>query len=220
MKRPGGLFALRVRYRLGAAPVCVQVSAASGRRKASAYPAAGLHAALSQPVRHHKYSCHECDGRSGIRREGVVEQPAERATLSGKKALVLGAGTPAGGAAARALAQAGADVAVASTSLDGDEVMAVRRVRRAVEQAGRRAAEYSFDLTLPTNVRVSTRQVAKEMGGLDLLVNAADLYLRRARPRPAMRIGAGCSTSTSAASSTLSAPRCTRWARAAAGSSS
>jgi len=92
---------------------------------------------------------------------------------------VLGAGTAAGRAAALALARAGADVAVAAGSLDGDEVMAVRRVRRAVEAAGRRAAEFAFDLTLGQNVRVSTRQVAKEMGGLDVLVYAADAYLRR-----------------------------------------
>ncbi|HEY7294193.1 MAG TPA: SDR family oxidoreductase, partial [Dehalococcoidia bacterium] len=92
---------------------------------------------------------------------------------------MLGAGTVAGRAGALALAQAGADVAVAAGSLDGDEVMAVRRVRRAIEAAGRRAAEYAFDLTLGQNVRVSTRQVAKEMGGLDLLIYAADAYLRR-----------------------------------------
>jgi len=99
--------------------------------------------------------------------------------LAGRRALVLGAGTAAGRAAAVALAQAGADVAVAAGSLDGDEVMAVRRVRRAVEAAGRRSAEYAFDLTLGQNVRVSTRQVAKEMGGLDLMVYAADAELRR-----------------------------------------
>ncbi|HLZ69695.1 MAG TPA: SDR family NAD(P)-dependent oxidoreductase [Dehalococcoidia bacterium] len=99
--------------------------------------------------------------------------------LAGRRALVLGAGTAAGRAAALALAEAGADVAVAAGSLDGDEVMAVRRVRRAVEAAGRRAAEYAFDLALGQNVRVSTRQVAKEMGGLDLLIYAADAFLRR-----------------------------------------
>ncbi len=100
-------------------------------------------------------------------------------SLEGKRALVLGAGTAAGRAAAIALAQAGAEVAVAAGSLDGDEVMAVRRVRRAVEAAGRRSAEYAFDLTLGQNVRVSTRQVAKEMAGLDLMIYAADAELRR-----------------------------------------
>jgi NAD(P)-dependent dehydrogenase (short-subunit alcohol dehydrogenase family) len=96
--------------------------------------------------------------------------------LAGRKGLVIGAGTQVGRAAAAALAAAGADVAVAAGSLDGDEVMAVRRTRRAIESLGRRSAEYAFDLNLGQNVRVSTRQVAKEMGGLDALVYAADAF--------------------------------------------
>lgn len=99
--------------------------------------------------------------------------------LAGKKALVLGAGSPAGRAIAVALAEAGADVAVASSSIDGEEVMASRRTRRAVEGLGRRTAEYAFDVTLGQNVAVSTRQVAKEMGGLDILVYAVATSLDR-----------------------------------------
>ena len=100
-------------------------------------------------------------------------------SLGGKKALVLGAGSPAGRAIAVALAEAGADVAVASSSIDGEEVMACRRTRRAVEAAGRRSAEYAFDVTLGQNVQVSTRQVSKEMGGLDILVYAVSTVLHR-----------------------------------------
>lgn len=99
--------------------------------------------------------------------------------LAGRKALVIGAGTAAGRAAALALAGAGADVACASPSIDGEEVMATRRTKRAVEALGRRAAEYAFDLQLGQNVRVSTRQVSKELGGLDILVTASEAYLRR-----------------------------------------
>ena len=91
-------------------------------------------------------------------------------SLDGRRALVLGAGSPAGRAIAVALAGAGADVAVASSSLEGEEVMACRRTRRAVEALGRRSAEYAFEVNLGANVQVSTRQVAKEMGGLDILV--------------------------------------------------
>jgi NAD(P)-dependent dehydrogenase (short-subunit alcohol dehydrogenase family) len=94
--------------------------------------------------------------------------------LTGRKALVLGAGSPVGGAIAIGLAEAGADVAVASSSIEGAEVMAVRRVRRQIEALGRRTAEYAFDVTLGQNVQVSTRQVAKEMGGLHILVYAVD----------------------------------------------
>ena len=97
--------------------------------------------------------------------------------LSSRKALVLGAGTPVGAAIAVALAEAGADVAVASASIEGAEVMAARRVRRQIEALGRRSAEYAFDVTLGQNVQVSTRQVAKELGGLDILVYAVDHWL-------------------------------------------
>jgi NAD(P)-dependent dehydrogenase (short-subunit alcohol dehydrogenase family) len=100
-------------------------------------------------------------------------------SLAGKTGLVLGAGTPAGQAIAVALAEAGADVAVASASIDGEEVMACRRTRRAIEALGRRSAEYAFDVTLGQNVQVSTRQVAKEMGGLDILVYAVASALNR-----------------------------------------
>lgn len=93
-------------------------------------------------------------------------------SLTGKRALVLGAGSAAGGAIALAFATAGADVAVAASSIDGEEVMACRRVRRRIEALGRRSAEYAFDVTLGQNVQVSTRQVSKELGGFDILVYA------------------------------------------------
>ncbi|MGH2587821.1 MAG: SDR family NAD(P)-dependent oxidoreductase [Dehalococcoidia bacterium] len=99
--------------------------------------------------------------------------------LDSKKALVLGAGSAIGQAIAVGLAEAGADVAVASASLDGEEVMACRRARRAVEALGRRSVEYAFDVTLGQNVQVSTRQVSKEMGGLDVLVYAVSAPLDR-----------------------------------------
>lgn len=99
--------------------------------------------------------------------------------LSGRKALVIGAGQSVGAAIAVGLAEAGADVAVAAASLDGAEVMAVRRARRRVEALGRRSAEYAFDVTLGQNVQVSTRQVAKELGGLHILVYAVDQWLVR-----------------------------------------
>jgi 3-oxoacyl-[acyl-carrier protein] reductase len=94
--------------------------------------------------------------------------------LTGRKALVIGAGAPVGGAIAVALAEAGADVAVAAASIEGNEVMAVRRTRRQVEALGRRTAEYAFDVTLGQNVQVSTRQVTKDLGGLDIVVYAVD----------------------------------------------
>lgn len=57
--------------------------------------------------------------------------------------------------------------------------MACRRTRRAVVAEGRRSAEYAFDVTLGQNVQVSTRQVAKELGGLDIMVYAVSTALDR-----------------------------------------
>lgn len=94
--------------------------------------------------------------------------------LDGKRALVIGAGSVAGTSIAVALAEVGADVAVAATSLDGMEVMAVRRVKRRIEELGRRSFDSAFDVTLGQNVQVSTRQVAKELGGLEIMVYAVD----------------------------------------------
>jgi NAD(P)-dependent dehydrogenase (short-subunit alcohol dehydrogenase family) len=99
--------------------------------------------------------------------------------LASRRALVIGAGTPAGRVIAIALATAGSAVAVASATTDGEDVMAARRTRRAVEALGQRAAEYAFDITLGQNVQVSTRQVAKELGGLDILVTAHGYPLRQ-----------------------------------------
>ena len=99
--------------------------------------------------------------------EGLID-------LKKRKALVVGAGSPAGAAVAIGLAEAGATVAVASASIDGDEVMATRRARRQIEGMGRKTVEYAFDVTLGQNVQVSTRQVAKELGGLHILVYAVD----------------------------------------------
>lgn len=104
----------------------------------------------------------------------MAMDPATPFDLGGRTALVIGAGSPVGAGIAVALAEAGADVAVAAASLDGAEVMAVRRVRRRVEALGRRTAEYAFDVTLGQNVQVSTRQVTRELGGLQILVYAVD----------------------------------------------
>jgi NAD(P)-dependent dehydrogenase (short-subunit alcohol dehydrogenase family) len=98
--------------------------------------------------------------------------------LTGKKAMVVGAEFPAGAAIARAYAQAGADVALCALTAD-DAVMRARAVKRDIEAMGRKVAEYVMDVTLGKNVQVTTRQVAKEMGGLDIVASAPDLFLAK-----------------------------------------
>lgn len=98
--------------------------------------------------------------------------------LTGKKALVIGAELPAGGAIARAYAEAGADVALAVLTAD-EAVMRARAVKRDIEGMGRTAAEYVMDVTLGKNVQVTMRQIVKEIGGLDMVAIAPDLFLAK-----------------------------------------
>ena len=99
--------------------------------------------------------------------------------LDGKRALVVGCANPAGHAIALALAEAGADVAVASATMDGDEVMAAKRASKAVAALGRATLAHGWDVTLPTNVQVGFRQVVKEFGVPSIVVFNADAILAR-----------------------------------------
>lgn len=102
--------------------------------------------------------------------------------LAGRKALVIGVETAAGGAIALALGRAGADLGLATMRAD-EGVLAARRIQRVLREAGGQATTYAFDVTLGQNVKVSTRQVAKELGGLDILVSASDLPFTGPLPR-------------------------------------
>ncbi|MCA9829810.1 MAG: SDR family oxidoreductase [Dehalococcoidia bacterium] len=94
--------------------------------------------------------------------------------LSGKRALVVGAGSPAAQAIALGFAEAGADVAVASATLDGDEIMDAKRLSKAIGAMGRATMSQGWDVTLPTNIQVGLRQVVKDFGRPSIIVYAAD----------------------------------------------
>ncbi len=94
--------------------------------------------------------------------------------LAGKKALVVGFSNPTGRASALALAEAGADVAAASATLDGDEVMEARRVAKDVAALGRSSFSQGWDVTLPRNVQVGMKQLIREFGQPSILVYNAD----------------------------------------------
>lgn len=108
---------------------------------------------------------------------GEVRSGIDAFDLSGKRALVIGAGGPAGRAIALSLGEAGADVTVSSATTDGDEVMRAKRVQQELAKMGRKSATVATDVTLGQGVQVMVRQVAKEMDGIDVLVNAPDLFL-------------------------------------------
>lgn len=99
--------------------------------------------------------------------------------LSGKRALVVGCANPAGRAIALGFAEAGADVAVVSASMDGDEVMEAKRIAKAVEGLGRKSISQGWDVTLPTNVQVGLKQIGKEFGKPSILAYNADVALAK-----------------------------------------
>ncbi|MEX0785522.1 MAG: SDR family oxidoreductase [Dehalococcoidia bacterium] len=95
--------------------------------------------------------------------------------LTGKRALVVGAATGAGHAIALALAEAGADIALCGTN--AQQAMDVRKAAREVRDLGRTAIEQTTDVASGQGAQVMVRQVAKELGGIDVLVNASDAFL-------------------------------------------
>src|SRR3990170_673126 len=86
------------------------------------------------------------------------------------RALVLGAGTPAGRALAAALAAADARVCLVASAGDAETAFAVQRLARRLG-----ALSQAIDATNEMALRVMTRQVAKALGGLDALFFCADL---------------------------------------------
>ena len=95
---------------------------------------------------------------------------SEEFKLSGKKALVAGDGRFWGKYAAAALAEAGADVAVAAKNSKKLEE-AVGEVQR----LGRKAVAIPTDMTKSSQVQKMVEQAIAELGKIDILVNAADL---------------------------------------------
>lgn len=107
----------------------------------------------------------------------IASEPAGGQPLAGMVAVVVGFTNPVGLAVAQALAAQGADIAAASATLDGDEVMAAKRAARTVQRAGRRAFSQGWDVTLPTNVQVGLKQLIRELGHPTVLVYNADAAL-------------------------------------------
>jgi pteridine reductase len=95
--------------------------------------------------------------------------------LTGRVALVTGAGRRLGAAIAAGLARAGCDVAVHHhTSADGAEA-----TLRAVRDAGRRGEPFAADLRDPAAARALPGRVVDAFGRLDVLINSAAVMVRR-----------------------------------------
>ena len=93
-------------------------------------------------------------------------------SLSGKVALVTGGGRGIGRAIVEALANAGADIAVAARQqVPLDETV------KAVEAKGRRARAYPVDLRSVPALRKLIDDIVKDFGDLHILVNNAGVQL-------------------------------------------
>ena len=99
----------------------------------------------------------------------------DRFGLPGKRALVTGGARGLGRAMAQALAEAGADVAIASRTLE-DCRAAADEISRAT---GRRSAAFAVDLTR-SDLPQFTREVESGFGPVDILVNNAGVNIRGA----------------------------------------
>ncbi len=88
--------------------------------------------------------------------------------LSGRTALVTGGGRGIGRHIALGLAEAGADVFVASRKLPN-----CREAAQAIERLGRRAWAIESDLSRPDDVEALTEQILGEVERLHILVNNA-----------------------------------------------
>jgi NAD(P)-dependent dehydrogenase (short-subunit alcohol dehydrogenase family) len=92
--------------------------------------------------------------------------------LSGKIALVTGGAKRLGKAAALALAQAGADVAITYLSSERD----VQKTRKELEKKGARVLAIRCDVTDSKSVVAAVKETVAGLGGLDVLVNNAGAY--------------------------------------------
>jgi NAD(P)-dependent dehydrogenase (short-subunit alcohol dehydrogenase family) len=88
--------------------------------------------------------------------------------LTGRKAFVTGASRGIGQVIAVALAEAGADVAIAARSQDG-----LAETARQVTALGRKAFVVPLDVTRPDDVRAAVSEAIRLLGHLDIVVNNA-----------------------------------------------
>jgi gluconate 5-dehydrogenase len=94
--------------------------------------------------------------------------------LSGKRALVTGAGRGIGLALARGLAEHGADVALVART-EGQ----LRAAKEVIEtETGRNVWTFSFDLAKTDGIGGLFEQVVQAAGGVDILVNCAGTTVR------------------------------------------
>jgi NAD(P)-dependent dehydrogenase (short-subunit alcohol dehydrogenase family) len=96
--------------------------------------------------------------------------------LDGRKAIVTGGDSGIGRAVALAFAREGADVAISYLEAEQSDADETARV---VREAGRNAVQLPGDLSNSGSCRTLIEQSAKELGGVDILVNNAAYQMAR-----------------------------------------
>ena len=97
-------------------------------------------------------------------------------TISGRTAVVTGGGNGLGRSIALALADRGADVAIADIRLDDARVVAEE-----IRSRGRRALAVEVDVADPRSVAALADRAFAEFGGVDILINNAGVNWRPLR---------------------------------------
>jgi NAD(P)-dependent dehydrogenase (short-subunit alcohol dehydrogenase family) len=100
----------------------------------------------------------------------TTESVLDAFRLDRRVAIVTGASSGLGVAFARALAQAGADVALGARRVDRLE-----DTKRLVEEAGRRAIAVATDVARPEDCQRLVERTVEQLGRVDILVNNAGI---------------------------------------------
>jgi NAD(P)-dependent dehydrogenase (short-subunit alcohol dehydrogenase family) len=95
--------------------------------------------------------------------------------LKGRKALVTGAGQGIGRVLAISLAQAGCDVAILELKIEN-----AQNVVEEIKKTGRKAVALKLDVTKKADTEKAFADAAKQLGGLDIVVNNAGVCIHEA----------------------------------------
>lgn len=106
---------------------------------------------------------------------GAVLSRLSAFAIDGRVAIVTGGGGGLGADMCRALAGAGAAVAVVGRTQE-----TIDEVRDEVAAAGGKAISVRADVSRKDSIDAMAETVARELGGIDILVNNAAIYPRRA----------------------------------------
>ena len=101
-------------------------------------------------------------------------------SLEGRRALVTGASRGVGAYVSRALAQAGAKVAVAARTEEASDPRlpgTIHEVAAGIKDAGGEAMAVRMDVRDPESIQGGIQQVVDAWGGVDILVNNAAILV-------------------------------------------